>query len=141
MWELDMADIVPVMTAFFGGLTVLTGAFLGAFFKYMAIRERSSREERKQQEEAFATIIEKLGGHIDESTEVQRQGNIEAAERNGHLGEQNIKITELVIENKKSNAKQYTAVLSAISDMKEQHVKNQRVDKQTVVHETVKNKE
>ena len=139
-----MADVVPIMTAFFGGLALLAGAF----FKYMATREKAAAMERKQQSEVFVAALDKLGKHIDKSAEVQERSIVEAKlgreaqqkaaqeaeNRNGHLA-------ELSIENKKSNAEQYSVIIKAISDMKEQHVGLQHVDKQTVVTETVKHKE
>lgn len=124
-----MSDIVPVMTAFFGGLAVLAGAF----FKYMATREKAASEERKQQSDIFTDALNRLGKHIDSNTNAHKEvatatkkAASEAEKRNGHLA-------ELAVENKKSNAEQYTAILTAISDMREQHVGVQQVDKQTVV--------
>lgn len=54
-----------------------------------------------------------------------KKGNQESADRNGHLGEQNVKITELVIESNK----QTLAALQNM-DIKSQHVEKQVVEKQ-----------
>lgn len=54
-----------------------------------------------------------------------RKGNREAAERNGHLGEQNIKITELVANHTKEMKKEF-------SKLDKQTIKEQKVEHQVV---------
>ena len=144
MHQIDMSELTTLITAFFGGLALLAGAF----FKYMSGREKAASLERKEERAKFEKIVDVLTESKDKQTQALIQNTNamkemakatkksaeEAAERNGHLA-------ELAIENKKSSDAQYTAIVDAIHDMKEQHVGTQHVDKQTVVHETVKNKE
>ena len=143
MHQIDMSELTTLITAFFGGLALLAGAF----FKYMSGREKAASLERKEERAKFEKIVDVLTESKDKQTQALIQNTNamremakatkksaeEAAERNGHLA-------ELVIENKKSSDAQYTAIVDAIHDMKEQHVGTQHADKQTVVHETVKNK-
>lgn len=65
-----------------------------------------------------------------------RKGNQEAKERNGHLGEQNIQITELIAKMNTSVTEAAQKNYEAITNIHEQHVK-----KQIVQHETVKSKD
>lgn len=50
-----------------------------------------------------------------------KQGNIEAKERNGHLGEQNVQITELI-------AAHTEKTIEAIDNLKTQHIDTQLVN-------------
>lgn len=59
-----------------------------------------------------------------------RKGNIEAAERNGHLGEQNIQITEMIANHTEKMTEQFARVNN--------NLKNQTVKEQLVEHQTVK---
>lgn len=61
-----------------------------------------------------------------------RKGNIEAAERNGHLGEQNIQITEMIAKHTEKMTEQFTHINNSLD--------KQTVKEQTVEHQTVKDK-
>lgn len=58
-----------------------------------------------------------------------RKGNREAEKRNGHLGEQNVQIAELIAEHTKTITKEL------------KKLEKQTVKQQTVEHQTVENKE
>lgn len=70
-----------------------------------------------------------IANGLDRLAAAHEKGNKESAERNGHLGEQNIEIAKLV---KKSNED----TLRAIKAITKQTVQEQRVE-----HQTVENKE
>lgn len=61
-----------------------------------------------------------------------RKGNKEAAERNGHLGEQNIQITELITKHTAVMEDNFSKVQTSLN---KQVVKEQKVEHQTVVKE------
>lgn len=89
------------------------------------------------------SVITALFKLLNDNTKVQRElveetrkGNREAAERNGHLGEQNIQITELISQMNTEVKAAAQRNYDAITNVNEQHVK-----KQIVQHETVKSKD
>lgn len=63
-----------------------------------------------------------------------KQGNKESAKRNGHLGEQNVQITELITAARAD-------MLSAVENVNEQHIKKQVVDNQQVKNEVVEHQQ
>lgn len=70
-----------------------------------------------------------IANGLDRLAKAHEKGNKESAERNGHLGEQNIEIAKLVKESKQDT-------LKAIKGITEQTVQEQHVE-----HQTVKSKE
>jgi len=64
--------------------------------------------------------------------EETRKGNVEAAERNGHLGEQNVQIIKLISKHSDGTHEQLTHISDTIN---KQTVKEQTVKHQTVVKE------
>lgn len=59
-----------------------------------------------------------------------RKGNKEAAERNGHLGEQNIQITELIAKHTSTMEKNFGII--------EDKLTKQKVEEQIVEHQVIK---
>jgi hypothetical protein len=96
-----------------------------------ASRDRENdRKERKE----FSNAIKDMANSnrlIAQETKVvaqeTRNGNKEAKIRNGHLGEQNIQIVELVKSTKKD-------MLAAMQNVKVQHVGHQTVDEEVVLN-------
>lgn len=95
-------------------LITLVGAICTGFFKLFGDQNKTH---------------DKIGTALDRLAEAHEKGNKESAERNGHLGEQNIQLAEL----QKESSKQ---LLEAIANIAEQ-----KVAEQTVVHQHVENKE
>lgn len=58
-----------------------------------------------------------------------KKGNDEAAQRNGHLGEQNIQITDMIAKHTEVMSKEFAKIGR---DLKKQTVKEQTVEHQTV---------
>lgn len=117
-------------------LTTILGIFAGMLVGFYGIaklmlnqatKDRDAdRDERRQFSEAIsrmAKATEHNGVKIAEAIEQQSR---ESAERNGHLGEQNLQIAELV-------AKSQDKVIAVI-----QTVKRQTVEEQMVQHQSVK---
>lgn len=73
-------------------------------------------------------VVLLLTAAIKELTTELRKGNKEAAQRNGHLGEQNVQIIKLVSEHNKEVANIGGSIMDAVSNVKEQHVEHQHVD-------------
>jgi hypothetical protein len=69
------------------------------------------------------------------------KGNREAKQRNGHLGDQNIKITEMIAKLGKQVNDNANRNFRALSNVKEQHVEHQHVFSETVENEVINNKE
>lgn len=125
----------------FGGLLVAVfgafGTILVGFYKYAQARERDFEESRKAQTNAFTDALQKLGDKIEADSKVTaelvvetRKGNIEAKQRNGHLGDQNVKIIELIAAHSKDVSRMTERVLNAVQNVKEQHVDTQIVEHQ-----------
>lgn len=156
-----MADIAIVL----GTVFTAFGTILVGFYKFAESRESQFDKNAKETSALFAEVIEKLGNHIDKSTAAQQevakattQAAKEAAERNGHLGEQNIQITELIAGQNKdisevlTTLKQSAATLAVNTEATKTATKDvaktlqdslttQVIDNQTVVHQTVRSKE
>lgn len=95
------------------------------------ILKQAARSQKDDREERIALV--KAIGEMAESSQavadaVTKQAE-EAAIRNGHLGEQNIQITKLIVKSEKNQ-------LKAIRNIKEQ-----KVEHQTVKLEHVESKE
>ena len=94
-----------------------------------ATRERDA--DRKERQELTAAINVMASTHMaqakatEELVKETRKGNVEAKQRNGHLGEQSIQIAEMV----KSST---TSVLKAVQNIGIQHVGKQTVDEQII---------
>lgn len=61
-------------------------------------------------------------------TEETRRGNQEAADRNGHLGEQNVQIIELIARHNADAQHLGASVIEAVQNVHEQHVDTQIVE-------------
>lgn len=140
-------DIVLVLGAF--------GAMLVAFYKLIGTKDaqgsadrEADREERKELTEAIKVMAES-SQHVASATEKAAR---EAKERNGHLGEQNIQIANLVTKQNKdvvsirdtnrkiANILSNSAIIAA-EDRELLLGHEQHIDTQVVEHQEIINKE
>lgn len=105
----------------------MIGAIIAGFFKMIDSQNKNQKELTK--------AVNILSVNSDKQTKASlaiaketKQGNIEAKERNGHLGEQNVQITELI-------AAHTEKTIEAIDNLKTQHIDTQLVDKQVISKE------
>ncbi len=109
------------------------------------------READRREREALTKAISKMADSSQEVAEATKKGAKEAKQRNGHLGEQNIKIVELitgqnqdVIDIKESNSKIASILSKSAVIAAEDRVvltgSPQIVHEQHVEHQTVENK-
>lgn len=110
-----------VMLAMFA----MFSAIVGGFFKQFA--------EQNKTHQKIADGMEKLAAASNDQTKEMAKGNEQSAERNGHLGEQNIQIIKLVKET-------HHDMINSMENIKEQHVEKQVVSEQEVDTEIVKTK-
>jgi rubrerythrin len=61
-----------------------------------------------------------------------RKGNREAAERNGHLGEQSENIVQMIAKHNKDVEKMRGDFMKTVTNVNEQHVVHQTVEKEIV---------
>lgn len=142
--EIAMNELGVLLVAVFGAF----GGLLAAFFKYMDIREKAASKERSQAQQHFQSTLDAFRESVRENTESQRlvamnsekvarateKAAVEAKERNGHLGEQNIQITEMIGTMTTQIQKAADRNFDAITNIKEQHVDRQIVKSETVEH-------
>ena len=137
----------PVTLALIG----MMGAIITGFFKMIDTQNKNQKELTKAVD-ALSRNSEKQAQASLEIAKETKQGNIEAKERNGHLGQQNIEIAKLVnLQNKdvaqiKDSNATIAKILSksaliAAEDREILTGSPQIVEEQMVVHQTVKNKE
>lgn len=152
---LYVADIVtsPDTPLVIGAFVTLIGGFF-ALAKVMlnqASRDREADRKERTHLAAAITLMAKNSGKVAAAT---TKGAEEAKQRNGHLGEQNIHIAELVANQsddiasiKASNDKiAETLSKSALIAAEDRAdllppAHDQFIKEQTVVHQTVKGKE
>lgn len=112
-------------------LIALIGTLAGGFFKLF----QDQNKTHSKIADGLKTLTEsgnKQAAATKEVAEATKRGNREAAERNGHLGEQNVQITELIRTTRSD-------VIDHLDNIKEQHVDKQIVDTQEVKTEIVAN--
>lgn len=82
-----------------------------------------------------------LGVAIKSLTDETAKGNREAKQRNGHLGEQNIQITEMIASMGQNINDKADRNFKAFQNIQTQHVVKQTIDNAVVNDEIVKHKE
>lgn len=114
-----------------GAFVTIIGAFL-AIAKIMLNQSGKERDADRKERQALTEALTILGeGKHEQAIATQalvsetRKGNEEAKFRNGHLGDQNVKLAEMV-DNVGSN------ILEAIQNISEQHIVKQTIDKQVI---------
>lgn len=108
-------------------LTILAGMLAGFFAisKVMLTQATKDRESDRKERKEFSQAIKEMAKASKMVAAETKKGNEEARIRNGHLGEQNIQIAELVKATKED-------MLKAVQNVKIQHVEQQTVDKEIV---------
>lgn len=126
---IENGELVSVITVF-GGMLAGFFAIAQVMLKQSSKDREADRKERQEFSKAIARMADNSGKVAVEaklSRKVQEKGFEEAKTRNGHLGQQNIQIAELVKSSKKD-------MLEAVQNIKEQHVEHQTVDETVVQH-------
>jgi hypothetical protein len=82
----------------------------------------------------IAKALDKVAGSNELIARETHQGNVEAKERNGHLGDQNIQITKMIGDMTEQIKVVADRNYSAIRNVQEQHVANQIVETETVIN-------
>lgn len=110
-------------------LTILAGMLAGFFAisKVMLTQATKDRESDRKERKEFSEAIKEMAKASKMVAAETKKGNEEARIRNGHLGEQNIQIAELVKSTKED-------MLKAVQNVKVQHVEHQTVDEEIVKH-------
>lgn len=120
--EISLTELSPILAIFAGMLVGFYG--ITRFIMTQAEKDREAdRVERRELSSAISDMAESNRTIADE----MRDGNRKAEIRNGHLGDQNVKITELVIQAKEDTIK-------AVSEITEQHVVQQVVENEQVMN-------
>lgn len=114
----ELTGIITVFASMLAGFFTMTKIMLN-----QAVKDRDN--DRKERKELSACISKMADASRAVASEI-KVGNQQAEIRNGHLGEQNIKIIELIKDTKKD-------MLDAVS-----HTKLQIVETQTVNNEFIK---
>lgn len=102
----ELASNVAIVLIFLGFMWKVGSKFLASLDKNTKSNEKTAK--------AMASLVAEI-----------RKGNIEAAERNGHLGEQNIHIAQLVNTHTKM-------VKEEFAKLDKQTIKEQKVEHQVV---------
>lgn len=110
-------------------LTILAGMLAGFFAisKMILSQATKDREADRKERKEFSQAIKDMAAASKMVAKETKKGNEEAKIRNGHLGEQNIQIAELVKSTKED-------MLKAVQNVKIQHVETQTVDNEIVKH-------
>lgn len=108
-------------------LTIMSGMLVGFFgvSKMMLNQASKDREKDREERKALVSAINTMAKSNQSIAEETKKGNREAKIRNGHLGEQNIQIAELVKSTKED-------MLKAVQNVKIQHVDHQTVNEEIV---------
>jgi hypothetical protein len=106
------------------GPTAGTVAAIFLFLKYIT----SLNKSQTRRDDLFAKALDKNTDAMKAVAKSNDKQAKEAEKRNGHLA-------EIAVENKNSNFTQNQAILTAITNLKSQHIGTQVVDKQTVKKE------
>lgn len=141
---IDMNELSILLAAFFAGLL----GIMGAFFKFMQWREKETQKERKQTQVAYDATLKiladsnnKVGEAMREVATATKQAASEAKQRNGHLGEQNIQITEMIASMGQNINDKADRNFKAFQNIQTQHVVRQTIDNAVIKDETVEHKE
>lgn len=111
-----------------GAFVTIIGAFLGVA-KVMLNQATKDRDADRAERIKLSKAITLMALNSSKVAKATENSAAEAKQRNGHLGEQNLQIAQLV-----------SAQSTDISDIKEHITRDQFVKEQTVVHQTVTKK-
>ncbi len=118
--SLTLAELTPIYGIMAG---MLTGFY--AISRVMISQSSKEREADRKERKEFSAAIREMAESNKLIAKETRDGNRKAEIRNGHLGEQNIKIAELI---KSTRAD----MLEAVQNVKVQHVQRQEVTQEIV---------
>ena len=125
-----------------GAFVTIILAFLGVA-KIMLNQATKDRDADREERIRLAHAIEKMAensGKVAEKmgkvAEYTKEGNVQSAQRNGHLG-------ELIIESGKQTEKladmAVSKIIEGVLHVETQHVHDQKIDKSTVKNEIIEN--
>lgn len=147
----DITELGVLLGAVFAAFATIVGVLL----RYMESREKASSVERQNDTKTNNEALKLLSVQIEANTrqgqeqtkamrEVARETRkaaSEAKERNGHLGEQNIQITEMIAAMGNEIIDRSDRNLKAVQNVHTQRVVRQEIEKSTVKDEHVEHKE
>jgi len=118
---LTLAEFVPLVT-------VLGGMLIGFYglLKYVLGQAEKDREADRQERQQFSEALKEVAEANVRVAEATENAAKEAKERNGHLAELSLQSQEML---KKIGDRNY----KAITEVQEQHVQHQTVERETVV--------
>ena len=121
--QISPTELAPI-------LVILAGMLAGFYGiqKSMLAQASKDRDNDREERQALIKALDDMALSNRSIADETKQGNLEAKQRNGHLAEQNVQITELVIQAK-------TDTIQAIREIKEQHVVNQTIEHETILGE------
>lgn len=124
----NMAQISPTELAPI--LAIIAGMLVGFYgiAKFLMVQAEKDRMADRQERQELSKAIASMATSNEQIAIEMRDGNKKAEIRNGHLGEQNVQITELVLRAKEDT-------VNAIREVKEQHVVNQTIEHETILGE------
>lgn len=126
-------ELATILTAVFGAF----GSILYGFYRYAQAREKDFEKARQLAAKAYAKSTKDLSKALDRVAKASERTADEAKQRNGHLAELSIKSQELILAHNKDVEKLSGRIIEAVSNVIEQHVGHQTVDKADIKEENV----
>lgn len=120
--SIDLTELAPILTLFAG---MLVGFY--SITKFLMNQAETDRDKDRVERQELSKAIASMATSNEKIAIEMRDGNEQAKIRNGHLGEQNVQITELVLQAKEDT-------VNAIREVKEQHVAQQVVENERVIN-------
>jgi len=128
--SVTLTELAPILTIFVG---MLAGFY--ALLKFVLSQSEKTSESDRGERQQLSKAIADMAESNREIAEATNKGNEEAKIRNGHLGEQNIKIARLVTSQNtdvKGIRNTNKKIVELLKLNKDQHIETQIVDVQTV---------
>jgi len=125
-----LTELAPILTIFVG---MLAGFY--ALLKFVLSQSEKTSESDRGERQQLSKAIADMAESNREIADATNKGNEEAKIRNGHLGEQNIKIAKLVTSQNtdvKGIRNTNNKIVELLKLNKDQHIETQIVDVQTV---------
>ena len=126
---MHLADIIASSDtpAVVGAFVTIIVAFLG-IAKIMLSSATKEREADRKERKELSDAIKDMAESNSQIAVEMKDGNRKAEIRNGHLGEQNVQIAQLIKESKND-------IVELVQNVKTQHVDEQTVAKTIVTKE------
>ena len=118
-------ELATVLTATFGAF----GSILYGFYKYAQTREKEFEKSRQLASRTYERSTDSLIKSLDRVATATERSADEAKQRNGHLAELQLKSQNLILAHNKDVDVLSKKVIDAVSNIKEQHVDHQTVDR------------